>query len=790
MEKQNKQSEELGRLASVVVGLQEAIRSLNASIAQTSKEAAAVTNEAASVFTSQSRVADSLAGKLQGYSKEQLKIKGESKKLEKDLVKAANERVKLQSKIVFFEQKLATATGEESKILAKLITQYTDKVNLLDEATEHAGDLKDILEEIDKEVQFFDDMADLVKDVPILSKLFSDFGKAAKAAREADGNRFLAGAKVLTGSIAKAGSALGMTIAVKGLKLTNDQVTDLSRNLNISRDQAAALREEFSAPTLFAIQDLIEAQAAVNKELGSTGTISAESAESMALMVKRLGLSNEQAAKFQTLSATTGKTVKQITEELTGQVLGLNIANDTAVDYKQVMKDVADASAATVITTQKFPGGIAKAAFQARKFGLTLAQLESSAGGLLNFESSIEAELEAELLTGKQLNLERARTAALTGNTAVLAEELAKNFGSFAEYSEMNVLQQEALAKSMGLSREEASKMLLRRETLKSLDKTLLQDRFKELSLAQQVAVLEGKGLDRAEALKKLGKDEIDFQKSNMSNAEATANLTTQMQESMKAFKDPLNIIANIMSFFAGHAGTALIALTSLAALRFGNISKLGSVFKSIGKIFSKGGEKGGSNFAKASAKNLPDKQILSDFGGKTAMQEVKAAEKVGAKGMGKMAAKFTGKGLVKRIPILGSVLGIGFAIDRLIKGDLTGAGLETLSAAAGLLDLVAPGLGTVSSLGIDAGIAARDLSNSGTITPTANEEPELATGGIVTSPTRALIGEAGPEAVIPLNQLYAKLDELISVVKSGGHVYMDGNKVGHTLALSTYKSY
>ena len=33
-------------------------------------------------------------------------------------------------------------------------------------------------------------------------------------------------------------------------------------------------------------------------------------------------------------------------------------------------------------------------------------------------------------------------------------------------------------------------------------------------------------------------------------------------------------------------------------------------------------------------------------------------------------------------------------------------------------------------------------------------EEVKLATGGIVTSPTRALIGEAGPEAVIPLNKL------------------------------------
>ncbi len=34
-------------------------------------------------------------------------------------------------------------------------------------------------------------------------------------------------------------------------------------------------------------------------------------------------------------------------------------------------------------------------------------------------------------------------------------------------------------------------------------------------------------------------------------------------------------------------------------------------------------------------------------------------------------------------------------------------------------------------------------------------KDPELAVGGIVTQPTRAIVGEAGPEAVVPLNQLY-----------------------------------
>ena len=63
-----------------------------------------------------------------------------------------------------------------------------------------------------------------------------------------------------------------------------------------------------------------------------------------------------------------------------------------------------------------------------------------------------------------------------------------------------------------------------------------------------------------------------------------------------------------------------------------------------------------------------------------------------------------------------------------------------------------------------------------------------MAEGGIVTGPTKAVIGEAGSEAVIPLDKFYAKLDELISVVKSGGNIYLDGTKVGTAMNVSTYK--
>ena len=62
---------------------------------------------------------------------------------------------------------------------------------------------------------------------------------------------------------------------------------------------------------------------------------------------------------------------------------------------------------------------------------------KATAGALLNFEQSINAELEAELLTGKQLNLERARAAALNNDMATLAEELKKQNVDLASFGQV-----------------------------------------------------------------------------------------------------------------------------------------------------------------------------------------------------------------------------------------------------------------------------------------------------------------------------------------------------------------
>jgi len=125
---------------------------------------------------------------------------------------------------------------------------------------------------------------------------------------------------------------------------------------------------------------------------------------------------------------------------------------------------------------------------------------------------------------------------------------------------------------------------------------------------------------------------------------------------------------------------------------------------------------KGGASKLTSGVKNIgsgvldKSKSLIKD-GGKglsksSTKMGTKAATKVGSKSAAKLATKAIGKSVLKKIPVVGLLAGLGFGINKAMDGDFTGAGLEVLSGGASLL----PGLGTGASLAIDAGLAARDM--------------------------------------------------------------------------------
>ena len=333
---------------------------------------------------------------------------------------------------------------------------------------------------------------------------------------------------------------------------------ELAKNFGISYDAAAGLSNELNtaanASYLLNIttQGLTESFITLNNQFGTFAQISEEALTTFTRLTKEAGLSAESAGMLFRTTILTGKEVEATTQEFLGEASALAATNGIALNQKQILEEVKNTSQATLLSLGGQPAKIAEAIVQAKLLGVNLQQVEGIASSLLEFESSISSELEAELLTGKNLNLERARLAAINNDLATVAEEIAKQVGTAAEFTQMNVIQQEALAKSVGMTREDLAKSLIEREALVKLsgvEGKTAQERFN--NLVKEV------GLE--EAKKQLGDETLANQLAGQSIQERFTASIEKLKEVFVSLAEPLipvlNIFAQIAEIIAPIAG-------------------------------------------------------------------------------------------------------------------------------------------------------------------------------------------------------------------------------------------
>jgi hypothetical protein len=286
----------------------------------------------------------------------------------------------------------------------------------------------------------------------------------------------MAGIKSLGPALAKAfGPLVILTFLVEAFKQIDGLAGDTAKQLGISYTQAARLNQQFndiandSGNIFVTTKGINESFLQINAALGTNAALSKDMLIFQTEMVKQAGYSVEAATMLSKLSLATGKPAKEITTAFLGQARALNLVNNTAINEKQLLESIAKTSKATLITFAAQPGKLAEAAYEAKRVGLNLEEIKGIQDSLLNIESSIAAEFEAEVLTGKQLNLERARYYALTNNISGLSKELGDQGITQAKFAEYNVIQQEAVAKAMGMSRDQMAGMLMDQTVMSKL---------------------------------------------------------------------------------------------------------------------------------------------------------------------------------------------------------------------------------------------------------------------------------------------------------------------------------
>ena len=337
-------------------------------------------------------------------------------------------------------------------------------------------------------------------------------GDATKEAEEAMRKTAKTGSKLQVmfaglGPLAKGfGKALTdpatiLTFIVKSMLKASSQMADLRKATGLSYKAAYQLRSEMqnvadsTGSTFITSTKLLKAFADMSQYIGQSAHIlGGEALKSATYLTQKLKLSTEEAGNLVTMTRLQGASTEDTFTSMGKQLTSFNQANKVAFSLKDQMREVGKASTATVLQLDKSPTALLKAANNAKLLGLNLSQVEKIADSLLDFESSIEAELEAQLMTGQNLNLARARELAMVGDIGGLTEEIGKQEAIRNAFATKNVFAQNATAKALGISRDELAKMALQQDlntmsaenfkkeygevTYESLKATSAQDKF------------------------------------------------------------------------------------------------------------------------------------------------------------------------------------------------------------------------------------------------------------------------------------------------------------------------
>ncbi len=349
----------------------------------------------------------------------------------------------------------------------------------------------------------------------------------------------------------------------KAILAANKSVVGISKELGTSNTESRLIRAELSAAA-FSANDLrvtteaiLKANTALNKEYQTAAVFNKDILVGATSALDAQLMSGEAISQLSGDAARLGMTFDESLKTQEDAVNAVNAQTGAQISLKGVLEASNKVSGQLRAQLGANPEAIARAVTQAKALGFELEQVAASGKALLDFESSINAELEAELLTGKQLNLERARLAALTGDYETLTAEIAENVGDFNDFTSMNAIQQEAIAKSVGMTADELANSLITEENREKL----LQD---AIASGNEQSVQQLKALDTQEKFAKV--------------LEQVKGLAIDIAAAFEPITYIVGLIAEGLGTFGGKIMMAVGALLLLKKLQI--ISAIGAIFK------------------------------------------------------------------------------------------------------------------------------------------------------------------------------------------------------------------
>jgi len=421
----------------------------------------------------------------------------------------ARQREINDNKLLEAELKQQLADNSKSKDLSKEIVKNINSI--LDSEKQRNQESQDQITRLKEQLELVRAVEDatfltekMLKSITLLPGI-SKFFKADDAAKILDiAKQAAANLAVAQGNALTLGNKLGIALGAAGeaaavfggnlLKATfsienllkaafaaSVQSTQLSKSLGYGAANADRVRANFVNIEALAnnsnvtTKNLVEA---FNELSTATGFVTEYSEDALVTQIKltqQLGLSGEEAAGIYKSSILTGKSSEETYQSMLRGYVATRNTLRVGVPFKVAMAEASKVTGQLAANMGYNLENTIKGVVATKALGTSLEQAKSQGEKLLDFQSSIESELKAELITGQQLNLERARAAALMGDQVTVAEELAAQGMTAAKFSQMNTIAQRSYAEALGTTSDELANQLMKREQAIASGKSLAQ---------------------------------------------------------------------------------------------------------------------------------------------------------------------------------------------------------------------------------------------------------------------------------------------------------------------------
>ena len=682
---------------------------------------------------------DHQAGSSDLSSKELQSLKSKTKSQQANLVS--------QQAILAAKEKEGKISPKELSMLGEINGLLGDKGSLLNSNLDIIDKEGKKRKSIEKQLGVAGGVLKGISKIPILGDVFNadeTLGEMTDHLKEG-GSAAGALGKGLKNVATQAKDGLLNTsnLLLGGFGLLVDIVKDLdagagkfAKSMNMSYGEALEVRKEMSSIAVFSgdaalnSANLTESLGEVGAALGTNAALNEKDLKTFTKLKEQAGFTADELMGIQKLSLANGKSLDHNVKSIMGGGKAFASQNKLALNQKKILKDVNGMSASLKLSLKGGEEALGAAAAQAMKFGINLAQAEGIASNLLDFESSIENELAAELLLGKDLNLEKARGLALSGEASKAAAEVLKQVGSASEFGDLGVIQQQALAKAVGMTKDELAASLIESEALQSIGAATAEEAKEKYDLLRLSTEEGGKGLNAAQAAKELGDEELALQYEQQSITEEFANQMMSLKETL--INGILPGFMKMATFLKENLGLIKSIVKVMVALKVAQITFL--AVKKIGLALSK--------------------------------KETKEEKKDAAASMFSGSFKSLGT-----IPFVGMVLATAAAIGAI-------ALMNSMVAD----DAFSPGGGGGSGYG------NRTLMGPEGAIQLNNKDDVIAGTDLFGKKKQNTNTPQGTSVNVDMTQTNALLQQLIQVLTAGGDVLLDGQKVGEAIGLTAYK--